>query len=187
MKLLPPLLALATCDLVTTPAFADPAAALPHAPADVAASMLVSEAASPPAAPAVPPLWATPPLPFPHSSTPVLLSPGRWDAEARAQAADRAETRGAGIALTVVGASLASLGGVLVGAAVGLPHASSFGGTSPKYSVGMLGIVTAGVGVVVAGVGIPIWVTNTAEDPRRPIIQAELGIGPGSIELRGSF
>ncbi len=103
--------------------------------------------------------------------------------------ASRETHREVGIGLTAGAVVLGGGGAALLAVGVEKSRASSGGFMSFDFDgLGekLLGGTMMGVGTILLAVGIPLWAANSSEEPRPPV-RTELGLGPGSIELRGSF
>lgn len=103
-----------------------------------------------------------------------------WEAEQ----ASRETRRDVGIGLTIPGLVLGAGGAALIAKGLGGSDGGSFGLQIIGEEVpgGML----VGVGTLLLVFGVPLWIANSGEEPRQPV-HAELGVGLGSLELRGSF
>ncbi len=110
--------------------------------------------------------------------TPTVPEPS-WEV----RQATRQSRREVGMGLTITGV-LTGVGAVALFAASAAEGGCGIFDGGAGYCVG--GGATVLVTGALLGVGIPLWAANSRDLPRPPV-HAELGLGPGSIELRGGF
>jgi hypothetical protein len=110
-----------------------------------------------------------------------VVDESSWEAKQ----ASREIRRNVGIGLTIPGLAFGAGGAALIAKGLG----GSGGGSSGFKVIGdeVIGGATVGLGTLLLAFGVPLWIANSGEEPRPPAVHAELGVGPGSIELRGSF